>query len=116
MTWRLARECPDCGRELKLRRNRTERSLFVGCSDFPRCRFAESYDEREAELLERLVELEAAIDAYAVQRSRAPADVVEKELRALIFAWHPDRQHGPLEPHAVVRELTRLRDLVRGAA
>jgi ssDNA-binding Zn-finger/Zn-ribbon topoisomerase 1 len=116
MTWRLANDCPDCGAPLRLRRNRREKNLFVGCSDYPRCRFTEDHDEREGELLDRIQELEAALAGYVARRPTAPAEVVEKELRALIFDWHPHRQHEPLAPHVVVGELTRLQDIVRAAA
>jgi hypothetical protein len=43
-------------------------------------------------------------------------ELIEKELDFLIFSWHPDRRREPLTAHAVVVELTRVRDLVRGAA
>ena len=39
---RLGRPCPRCGSALTARRNRQDRSEFIGCSAFPKCRHTES--------------------------------------------------------------------------
>lgn len=114
-TFYIVEDCPRCGADLALRRNRREGSYFIGCCAYPRCKFTEDVDERCQRLAARVAELEEAVERYAVARPRAPADVLEKELKSLIFAWHPDRCRE-LTPHQVVAELTRIRDAVRLAA
>lgn len=120
--WRLAAECPVCGRGLRLRRRREDRRPFIGCAGYPSCKFAEDYDEvlvaivaerdrlrREQDsLLEYATTLE---DELEEARSEKGADV-SRELKALVYRWHPDRHPEAIPPGEVVGELLRLREAV----
>jgi len=114
--WRVSSSCPTCGNELVIRTNRIDGSCFLACSAFPRCRFREGLDELISTLVERVADLEAEVaeieTELRAERAVAvamPARVVAKELRDLIYRWHPDRRRDPIPPHEVVAELTRIR-------
>lgn len=40
--------CPDCDGPMKERTNRSTGEIFLGCSDFPKCRGTRPLDEDEA--------------------------------------------------------------------
>ena len=106
---RVSASCPWCGAALVLRTRRDDRSPFVGCGGYPRCRFAEPYEALHGALLEELAELRA-------ERLEAPAGVLADRIRALLFEWHPDRHPEPIPSGRVVAELNRLREMAREAA
>ena len=108
-TWRAAADCPLCGEPLRLRENRQDRSRFFGCTGYPGCKFAEPIDDALAELAERIDELECELIGSRAVRHSLPADVLAKELRRLIAAFHPDRNPAPIEAHRICSELTALR-------
>ena len=56
---RISAACPLCRGALRLRRRREDAGLFLGCSSYPRCTWAEDYDGLHAALLERIRELES---------------------------------------------------------
>lgn len=35
----IKKECPKCGSELIVRKNNASGDFFLGCSDFPKCRY-----------------------------------------------------------------------------
>ena len=108
---RIARDCPLCGSALRLRRRRCDSGTFLGCAAYPSCRHAEEYDHHVDELARYAAQLEA--DLAATRRHRCqptpPSVDVARELRSLVFRWHPDRHPEPIPPHDVVAELTALR-------
>lgn len=113
---RLAVECPSCGAALRLRRRRDDAGLFLGCSRWPGCTWAEDYDLAHAALLERIGDLEAERDELlddlaASREDKNPATAIDlgRELRGLIYRWHPDRHPDPVAAHEIVSELTALR-------
>ena len=105
--WRLARACPRCDGELRLRSRRRDNATFVACSGFPSCTFAEPFEPVLQELAERVADLEDQLAAATAPR--LPAEVLGKGLRELVYRWHPDRHPAPLSPHEVCAELTALR-------
>ena len=102
---RLASDCPLCAAPLRLRRRREDDGLFLGCSQYPRCRFAEDFDHATAALLDRIAELEAELDDL---REAKPPDL-GRELRSLIACAHPDRWPGNELAHTITSRLTELR-------
>jgi len=101
---RVSASCPSCGAPLMLRLRRDDRSPFVGCRAFPRCRFAEPYENMHGALLAELAELRA-------ERLEAPASVLAERIRALLFEWHPDRHPEPIPSNRVVAELLHIREM-----
>lgn len=41
--------CPECGGPMKERTNRSTGEIFLGCSDFPKCRGTRSLDDDGAD-------------------------------------------------------------------
>ena len=108
--FRLSAACPKCGAPLRLRRRRADGAEFLGCAAFPACAFAEEYDGYLDALADRVAELESDLADARRQQRATPASVdVARELRGLVYRWHPDRHPEPIAPHDVVAELTRLR-------
>lgn len=120
MTLAVVEHCPDCGGRLAVRRNRRDRSAFIGCSRYPRCRYTENYCEREQRLLDRIADLQARIEQQDLldRRDEFPLGDLDlaRELRQLVARFHPDRHHGAQWAHEIVVELNGLRDRVRGRA
>ncbi len=108
--WRIATDCPKCGSPLRLRRRRDDGGEFLGCTSYPRCAHAEEYDPFLSAMMEQIEALERDLAAARRQQRATPAGVdVARELRGLVYRWHPDRHPEPIAPHDVVAELTRLR-------
>jgi ssDNA-binding Zn-finger/Zn-ribbon topoisomerase 1 len=102
---RLARDCPLCRAPLRLRRRREDAGLFLGCSQYPRCTFAEDFDHATAALLDRIADLEGELDEL---RDAKPPDLA-RELRSLIACAHPDRWPANPLAHEITSRLTELR-------
>ncbi len=107
--WRASSECPHCDAPLQLRENRKDKSRFFGCSAYPHCRFSEPICDTISSLAELIDSLEVSLSRA---RSLLPADGLSKELRRLIFAFHPDRNADPIPAHRIVCELTALRSRI----
>ena len=108
--FRLATECPKCGEPLRVRRRRDDGGEFLGCSAYPRCAHAEEYDPFLTAMMEQIEALGRDLADARRQRPAAPASLdLARELRGLVYRWHPDRHPEPIAPHDVVAELTRLR-------
>lgn len=45
VTEKIQKVCPECGWPLVVRRNRHTDSEFLGCSQFPECRYTEGIPE-----------------------------------------------------------------------
>jgi hypothetical protein len=114
----VVERCPECGAGLRVRSRHADGERFVSCGDYPRCRWAESIDARSQRLAERVAELEDELaDAYLTigetknAKAAAPISVVDRELKALVFRWHPDRHPKPVDSTTLVAELNRVREL-----
>ena len=105
---RLATVCPRCDAPLLLRRRRADDGLFLGCSQFPHCKFAEGFDHVTAALLGRIADLEAELDDL---RDAKPLDLA-RELRGLIACAHPDKWPANPLAHEITSRLTALRSRV----
>ena len=103
---RIASTCPTCTAPLRLRRRREDKGLFLGCAEFPRCKFAEDFDLATAALYERIADLEAEL-AYA--KPMAAGLDIGRELRGVIAIAHPDRWPGNALAHEVTARLIELR-------
>lgn len=42
---KILKPCPECGRDLVVRRNRQNDSEFLGCTGYPECRHTEGLPE-----------------------------------------------------------------------
>lgn len=104
-TPRLAWDCPRCGAALVLRTNREKTRKFLGCDDFPACRFSEEYEPRLDAALALM--LSQKIDAESLRQS------FQDEIRALIFLAHPDRWPGNPLAHELTAALNDLRQRLR---
>lgn len=106
MSVALTGQCPLCDRELSLRRRRSDGEPFVGCTGYPACRYTCDYDVA----LERLhFEME---ELRRNSKAAAP-DSVRRQLRELVFRFHPDRAGGSVSTHDVVAALNELLDQTR---
>jgi ssDNA-binding Zn-finger/Zn-ribbon topoisomerase 1 len=105
---RLSWTCPTCGTGLAIRRNRKERSYFLGCTAFPACRFTEPYEPRLQDALQSLV-------VHKVQEETLRQRMLD-ELRALIFLSHPDRCQGNPVAQELTAALNDLRHRLRKGA
>ncbi len=109
----VIRRCPECGERLTVRENRRRSNLFIGCSRYPKCTFTESFSVLVQKLGKRIVELERKrTEATSHSRDVLLAPLV-RELRQLIFRFHPDRHFDDRLAHEITSELTRVRDLVQ---
>jgi len=67
MTWAISNVCPDCGKALVLRSNR-DHQHFVVCLGYPQCKFVSDYAQLVHALIDRIVELEDAIEGQTQER------------------------------------------------
>lgn len=87
-------QCPLCSGTLVLRRRQRDQNPFLGCTNYPQCRFIADYDEAMAavgmkasqdamvaSLAEKVTDLEEQLRQQ--RRQRARLDAVERELRNL---------------------------------
>jgi len=101
--------CPACGRgKMVQRTNRRDRSSFLGCSEYPRCKFTEPFDARVHRLVERIAELEQSLATTAPPMLPALAE----SRRDIVALTHPDRHRGDCQPLALeaTKRLNALRD------
>jgi ssDNA-binding Zn-finger/Zn-ribbon topoisomerase 1 len=118
---RVSAACPCCGEELVLRTRRDDRSPFIGCRGFPRCRFVEPFEDLYGALLEELTELRTEnVELRGELEANVPkapgVGAVADEIKALVFQWHPDRHPDAIPSGLVVSALNRLRAMAREAA
>lgn len=103
--------CPDCGAELRIRSRRDGTGQFVGCSTYPRCRFAA--DAGDQDLREEVHELRARLYNRPPTVSGSVAHV-DRALRDVIAWAHPDRHPGgTLDATEATARLNALRQEVR---
>lgn len=101
----VTESCPRCGdARLALRKNRRDGSWFVGCEDYPSCRFTEAYLAREQRLAARIAELEGT----------SAARPLERELKLLARRFHPDLHRNAAWATEVCGALLELRERVAG--
>jgi ssDNA-binding Zn-finger/Zn-ribbon topoisomerase 1 len=109
----IVEHCPDCNSPLKVRHRKRDRKRFIGCDAWPRCNFVSYYSSREQRMAKRILQLECALDVRRDERQHAVIDV-ERELRSLIAATHPDRwPNAPDIAHEFCARLTDLRRRVQ---
>ena len=112
----LVAECPDCGSRLRIRRRRSDRSRFLGCSAWPGCHFTADYDHALEDVWREIESLRAEIRGMRRRERQSPrgevkgADLVRRELRELLFQLHPDRNPEGLDATQVTAVLSALRD------
>jgi ssDNA-binding Zn-finger/Zn-ribbon topoisomerase 1 len=105
----LTGTCPLCNRDLRVRRRRADNEPFVGCSGYPSCTYATDYDVA----LERLHdELERLRNGGAAPSSERRSGM-RRQLRDLVFRFHPDRAGPSVSTHDVVAALNDLLDQTR---
>ena len=70
IVWTVAATCPRCREPLVLRHTRNYRP-FVSCAAYPKCPFASAYDRMVHCLLDRIIELQDALEdlGYPVERT-----------------------------------------------
>lgn len=100
-TYRLASDCPECGRPLVLSRRRSDAGRILRCSAF-RCAFVEDYA--------------GALRAIGKEQANAGVDAIEARVVALIFRFHPDRHPAAVASVDVTAELVALLDAIREMA
>lgn len=98
----LTGTCPLCGGDLRVRRRRSDNEPFVGCSRYPGCHYTTDYD----------VALELLHDELERNKSGAPASV-RRQLRDLVFRFHPDRAGDSVSTTEVVAAINNLLDTIR---
>ena len=107
MPFILTRDCPKCNEPLVVRRRKKDNRKFVGCSNFPECKFACNYEPAIDEAGEGQ---QYARPRYTSDRSGIDWD---HELKALIVMAHPDRV---CNQHDITSHLNFLRDKMHGRA
>lgn len=86
--YRMTSSCPSCEGALVLRESRLDGGKFVGCENFPDCKFHESFDTRYQEVLTHCHEIEAQLRAFQAEGFELPpADAVEESLSEPSIPW-----------------------------
>ena len=109
MAYSIRAECPECGRAMRVRTNRRDRSQFLGCTGYPNCRYSEEYEPQAQALARQVVELEAHLHRAIHATPRSVAPEIDAKLRRLIFQFHPDRVGETIKTHEVTVALNSLR-------
>ena len=113
-------ECPECGYRLALRHSSRDGQPFLGCTQYPRCRFSARFDDTLQDLADRLARAEAEIEFLRRQRHPVQAadmvgrHVIDRELRRLAAACHPDRWSGSPVAEEATKQVLDLRQRVQG--
>jgi ssDNA-binding Zn-finger/Zn-ribbon topoisomerase 1 len=112
--WRLTADCPRCGSDLVVRRARHDHQPFVGCCNYPFCRFTCVYDVDLQECLSHQLEASAAERTHLERENRRlSAEVFRLEmarqdltaqLARLSCPAHTHRLHDP----DLARALTKI--------
>jgi len=104
--YRIATDCPICGAPLAVKHTRQTGALFLGCTGYPNCRFAEDYDTALQSII-------ASGLAHPPPRGVCP-DRLLVRLRGIVAQLHPDK-FGGSDPAATeaIKLLLRLRDDVQ---
>jgi len=100
----LTATCPRCRGELRLRTRHDGQGSFVGCSEYPACKYTADYDAVIHALGKRLYAAEA--------REHVPAlslQSLDRDLRKLVAIVHPDRW----QDHPLATELTKAVNALR---
>lgn len=58
----IMRTCSQCDGRMMPKRNRREGNLFLGCENYPQCRFTVAYEDGVQHLSERIIELEEQVE------------------------------------------------------
>jgi ssDNA-binding Zn-finger/Zn-ribbon topoisomerase 1 len=98
LVYALTSTCPLCRGLLRLRHRRDGQGSFLGCSQYPTCRFTAEYEPILNDLARRLHAAEA--------RAHVPAlfsDSLDRALRNLLGLIHPDRW----KDHPLATELAK---------
>ena len=124
--YRLASDCPLCGKPLRLRRNRSDGNKFWGCTGYPACRFTEDYEARSTELITEIATLKRELwkarnEAEFARRNQSPRSPgtagspthIKRLLKKLVFQFHPDRNPELLDHNRVVSEINVILDEVK---
>lgn len=100
----LTGKCPLCDRDLRVRRRRADNEPFVGCSGYPSCSYTTDYDVALEQLYD---ELERS------KHQSGPPVSVRRQLRDLVFRFHPDRAGDSVSSTEVVAAINDLLDQTR---
>ena len=105
--YRLDAHCPQCGNPLVVRRRNRDNAEFLGCSNYPSCRFTSPFSPA----LQALGAENAALrQRLAAHPTPAPSANIDAVLRQLLAIVHPDKWRDS----AVATELTKhINDLRR---
>lgn len=100
----LTGTCPLCNRDLRVRRRRADNEPFIGCSGYPACTYTTDYDVALEQLHDELEQLRGG---------SGKSNGVRRQLRDLVFRFHPDRAGCSVSTHDVVAALNDLLDQTR---
>ena len=105
-SYRIATDCPICGASLAVKHTRQTGALFLGCTGYPNCRFAEDYDAALQSII-------ASGLAHPPPRGICP-DLLLGRLKGMVAQLHPDK-FGGSDPAATeaIKLLLQLRDDVQ---
>ena len=103
--FRISEQCPRCGAALVIRERADTRRQFLGCTNFPSCRFTEVLHLRTARLGRRIMELERELARRPALPPPAKSGL--RQIRRLSLA--PDAE-TPADPAADGAALDCLQD------
>ncbi len=109
MAYSIRAECPECGRAMRVRTNRRDRSQFLGCTGYPNCRYSEEYEPQAQALARQIAELETHLTRAIQSGGRRRTTDIDAELKRMIFRFHPDRVGETVPAHDVAVALNELR-------
>lgn len=101
----LVSDCPRCGSDLQKRKNRAKGNYFLGCTDYPDCKFTVDYCEWQNDVALEMNALRAAARHQTNGSSRS----LEGLLKKLVFRFHPDRNPDGVDATEVTKELNLIR-------
>jgi len=106
----LTGTCPLCESRLHVRNRRSDGAPFIGCTSYPACCYTSDYDVTLEHLNDEIDDLRRQLDKK--EKGETPA-TLRKQLRDLVFRFHPDRAGDTLAAHDVAAALNRLLDQLR---
>ena len=96
-TYHLSTECPECyDGDLTIRHAKATRKPFIGCTNYPRCRFTCEYSEFVQSFCQEVDRLRREVAMLRLRREdgSVPQEPLLRRLKSIIADVHPDRFGG----------------------
>lgn len=68
----LTKDCPRCGKQAELKKNRRRGTTFIGCTGYPECKWTAEHDELVEELAGELYALRERLMKMSAEAGYLP--------------------------------------------